>query len=671
MAAVVGVRDLWEGSVGKSTCLGVCAIALVFPMAALADLNQTVTLSTSGTSNLNLDTGATASSGGDIQFSSTGITPQGNAKAINIGLATPASFAVVSQTVAEFYPGYSSATITIGTLETTLGTLSDEFLVHTNGGHYAKLLVTGSTSSTITLMLTTFGVSAGGSTAGPPVITSIQNNSSNIFSGLPNYGIAPSSIFVIVGTGLADPGTPVLQSSAPPGLPSTLNGASISATVNGVTVHPAIYYTSPTQIAAVLPASTPVGTGTLTVTYKGAASNAAPLEVVPAALGINTFYTNSAVATDAVSGALITYTNAATPGETLTLWTTGLGTDPSDSDTTYSATPHAVHTPLQIYVGGVPATILYQGSAGYPGVDQINLTIPASTPDGCWTSILAVSSGVLSNIDTLPVKSGGGACVDTVSGLRGDQITPSSQTLRTGLVTMGQTTSTALNGTISSSSFSDAAFEKYQGIYSPSNPISPGGCLVNNTTPVSVGTLAGLDPGSISLSGTGGIALTMANQAGIKGAFYGLLADGAIPQSGGTFTFKGTGGADVGSFSSTLTFSNPLISWTNQNSATSVDRGKDLTVTWTGGNPGSFVYILGSSRTKATSTIPSITAGFTCLTKVEDGKFTVPSYILSALPAGTGAVQIQNSISAPLPASGLDIATALGAISITIAATFQ
>jgi uncharacterized protein (TIGR03437 family) len=58
------------------------------------------------------------------------------------------------------------------------------------------------------------------------------------------------------------------------GLPLTLNGASISVTVGGVTTDPAIYYTSPSQIAAVLPASTPVGTGTLTVTYNGVPSNA-------------------------------------------------------------------------------------------------------------------------------------------------------------------------------------------------------------------------------------------------------------------------------------------------------------------------------------------------------------------------------------------------------------
>ncbi|HEY1159743.1 MAG TPA: hypothetical protein VGE83_03885, partial [Terracidiphilus sp.] len=523
------------------------ALAFILPATALADITQTVTLSTASPTNLNLDTGAAANSSGDFQFSSAGIAPLGAATTLNVGIQTAAGFAATSQLVVELYPGYSTATIATAALETTVGPLTDMFFVHTNGGHWAKVLVTGSTSSTITLMFTTFGVT-GGATTGPPTITAIRNNSSNIFAGFPNYGIAPSSIFVIVGTGLADPGTPVLQSSAAPGLQLTLNGASISATVAGVTVEPAIYYTSPTQIAAVLPASTPVGTGTLTVTYKGVASNAEPLVVVPAALGINTFYTNSAVATDAITGALLSYTASGTPGETIVLWTTGLGADPSDSDTTYTATPHAVATPLQIYIDGTPATILYQGSAGYPGVNQINLTIPGSTPNGCWIAIVAVSNGVTSNIATLPVNSGGGACLDPVNGLSGAQMVPGSQTLRTGFAGLIQTARTAANGTVTYSTSATGAFEKYQGIYSPTNPVSPGGCLVSNLTPVGVGTFTGLDPGQIGLIGPSGLSVALANQLGIKGAFFAALTAGAIPQSGGSYTFQGTGGADVGSF---------------------------------------------------------------------------------------------------------------------------
>src|SRR6202035_2447457 len=73
----------------------------------------------------------------------------------------------------------------------------------------------------------------------------------------------------------------------------------------------------PGQIAAVLPAATTIGSATLTVTYNGVASNAFAFAVVPTALGINTYFTNSGVATDAVSYAVITYNNSGAPGQTI------------------------------------------------------------------------------------------------------------------------------------------------------------------------------------------------------------------------------------------------------------------------------------------------------------------------------------------------------------------
>lgn len=377
--------------------------AVIFPTSALADLNDTKAL-TSNTS-LNLDTGATASSGGDILWNGSTIAPQGNATAVVIYRSWDvAFFSTISSILVSLFPGYSKTPIPASSLAPDV-----VFGVHTNGNHWAKVIVISNSGGTITLRFTTFGVAAGsgGGTTGPPTIKAVKNNSSLISPGFPNYGIAPSSIFIVEGTGLADPGVPVLQSSAAPGLPLTLNGASVTVVVNGVTTRPALYYTSPTQLAAVLPAATPIGTGTITVTYKGVTSNAAPIQVVPSALGINTYYTNSGVATDAVSGALLTYTNPGSPGQTIVLWTTGLGADPADSDTVYTTTPHAVNTPLQIYIGGIAATILYQGSAGYPGVNQINLTIPTSVPDGCWISLVAVAGGVVSNTATLPISRAG------------------------------------------------------------------------------------------------------------------------------------------------------------------------------------------------------------------------------------------------------------------------
>jgi hypothetical protein len=157
--------------------------------------------------------------------------------------------------------------------------------------------------------------------------------------------------------------------------------------------------------------------------------------------------------------------------------------------------------------------------------------------------------------------------------------------------------------------------------------------------------------------------VTLASQFG--SAFYANLAAGAIPQSGGTFTFKGSGGADVGPFTVTINLS-PLLTWTNTSAAATIDRTQDLRVPWTGGNPGTYVYIGG------TSLIPPTTiAAYTCLAPVDAGQFTVPSYILSALPAGNGGTSLQNVLYSTLSASGLDVGLALGGSSFSTSSVYK
>jgi uncharacterized protein (TIGR03437 family) len=421
--------------------------------------------------------------------------------------------------------------------------------------------------------------------------------------------------------------------------------------VNGVTVQPALYYTSPAQLAAVLPAATPAGTGTLTVTYKGKTSAPAAIQVVPSALGINTYNGNLGVATDAMTGALLTYANSGSPGQTITLWATGLGADPADSDTTLTSTPHSVDTPLQIYLAGVQATILYQGASAYPGVNQINLTIPPSALTGCWVPLAAVTGNAVSNIVMLPINQGGGACHDAQSGLNGNQIPIAPQTLRSGFVALIQDNSQSSPSTVAT-----AAFEKYTGLYPSSTP-SPGGCLI--VQPKTVTTITGLDVGTITLTGPSGLAITMGGQLGIKGALYSMLPANAIPSSGGTFTFKGSGGADVGPFTSTVTFSSPLLSWTNSSEAAVIDKKQGLRVTWTGGTPGSYVLIYGSASFPGN---PSLIIGYTCTAPVEAGQFTVPPYILMSLPGGPAGTGMQNAIDSPLVTAGLDEAMAIGSV---------
>jgi hypothetical protein len=64
----------------------------------------------------------------------------------------------------------------------------------------------------------------------------------------------------------------------------------------------------------------------------------------------------------------------------------------------------------------------------------------------------------------------------------------------------------------------------------------------------------------------------------------------------------------VGSFTSALTLSNPILTWTNQSPSAIVDKTQGLLITWTGGNPGTYIVSIGTS----TSTESGVLAGFTC-----------------------------------------------------------
>jgi uncharacterized protein (TIGR03437 family) len=569
-------------------------------MVVWADLTGTVTVNAG--SELNLSTGAVSNSGGDLLFSGSQFTAQGSAVALDAGNLQSFGFDLFNLADVQAYaPDMSNRPFT--------AQQGDVIVMLTNGGYYAKILVTAISTTSATLQYVTYGAAAAPT---GPAISAIQNNYSYLQAGLPNYGIAPGSLFIVKGTDLASSTTAVLQSSGGTGIPTTLNGASIAVTVNGVTTHPGVYYAIATQIAAVLPSSTPAGTGTITVSYGGATSSAEPILVVPTALGFDTYFgsgTGLGVATDPVSGALFYYNNSASPGQTIVLWGSGLGADASDSDTVFTTTPHAVNVPLQIYIGGILATIGYQGASGYPGVNQINVTIPATVQPGCGVSIVAVSGIMVSNVVSVPVNPGGGTCLDPqVNGTT--QIPAMSQYTFGSLQIVQETGAGTAESTAGGAFISSSGTEATNGgglnsigsCYEAQSVIGAATDVVNT----------GLDAGTITVTGPSG-AQPVPAIAGYPGDYdTELLPTGFVPATGGTFVFTGTGGKDVGPFTATLNYSNPLT-WTNMNAITSVTRAQGVTVTWTGGDPNGYISIIGSSSSPATASTPIIGAGFSAM----------------------------------------------------------
>jgi uncharacterized protein (TIGR03437 family) len=633
-------------------------MALALPISVLADFSDTKTLTTA-TGALNLDTGAVTSSGGDILWNGSIIAVQGNAKAYNVG-ATGTLNGLTKSTLDAFKTMATAATLSASTL-----VVGDVFAVFTNGGNTAALLVTANntTNSSITLTYTSFGGT--GTSSGGPTVTKILNNSSLIPAGFPNSGIAPSTLFQILGSGLADFGDATLHDSLST-LPLTLNEASVTVTVGTTTVHPALYYATPTQIDAVLPAATPTGTATVTVTYKGTVSNAFTTQVVTAAPGLTTYNNGTGVAQH-VNGSLITLTASAAPGETIILWGSGLGADPADSDTTYTTTPHQTTISYTVYIGGVPANIIYQGASVYPGVSVFGLTIPQSVPTGCYVTVAAVTGTFVSNTVTLPIHAGGGTCSDPQLGLSGDQISSlqSKTTVNSGTVLVSQSTTPGPGGTPTVTSGATATFQQVAGsAYGGGGLISIGSCLLTQSIAGSLSvTPIGLNTGTIMVTGPDGTPVTLTAVPGSPGIQAGTLT--SIPSTGGAFLFTSSIG-QVGAFTTTVSFPNPLLIWTNQSAAVTVNRFQGLSINWTGGSPGTYVTISGSSSSG------SATSNYVCLVPQSAGTFTVPSYVLLGLPAGTGTTTVQDTTNfMPFAATGLDFGNAIGQVSITVNSNFN
>lgn len=631
--------------------VAVC-VAVGFPLSTLADITSAST-DVVKSAGLNLDTGATGAFGGDLVFDGANLTPQGFAVAYNLGTIGATGYSgETEQQLEALAPMMTNAAIPVSSHLV--------IAVKTNGLHYAKVLIDFSNKNSATVEFTTYGASTGGT---GPAITEVQNNYSYISPGLPNYGISPGTLFIVKGTGLAAAGTvPVLWNLASGPLPISSpnsNGTSISVTVNGTTVTPGIYYISPGQVAAVLPSSTPLGTGAMTVTFNGQASNTIQFPVVQSALGFDTLGgtgSGQAVAQDAGFN-LFSAINSSSPGQAIILWGSGVGADVSNDDRTYPLKQNNLtNVPLTIYIGGIAAQIAYQGRSQFPGVDQVVVTIPPGISVGCNVSVTAVSGSIVSNVVTIPVAQGGGPCSDPASGTNPSalQALSGKGSVNIGSLSIHQTTEISPASGTTTGYGAGGAFYRYTvasllaAAASGSVP-SIGSCLVYATAqPATRGV--GLDAGVISIAGPG-VQMNVTAIPSQPGTYDVITPELTVA---GTYTFtNGNGGNDVGTFSVPVNFATPLV-WTNQVSTSTVNRSAGQTITWTGGAPNSYVGIQAQSVIATANGAAAATVS--CYAEVGQGHFTIPSWALLALPPNNkGTLSVSNvSIPQNFSPPGLD-----------------
>jgi uncharacterized protein (TIGR03437 family) len=658
----------------------IAMLAAIAAGIALADIdNQTVTLQTG--SILNLDNG-TIGSAGDVLFNGTSLTFQGNATGYVLGALGANGYNNILS-LGFLQTGFANKTYNASPITGSSLVVDEVFGLHTNGNNFAKVWIQAVGSASVTIEFTTFGGTA--APIGPPVptIANVVNNSSLIPAGLPNSGVAPSTLFVVQGANMAAAGsTPVLQDSTK-GLPETLDQASLSVAAGGKTYTPAIYYSSPTQIAAVLPAAVPPGPATLTVLNGGTPSSAFNFDVVPSAFGIDAYNGNTAVLTDAASGALITPASSGKPGQIVILWGTGLGADSADSDTTYSSSPHAIDTPVSIYVGGVRATaVAYSGASVYPGVHVIGFTIPQGTPNGCYVPIIVVTgsggNAVVSNTPVAAIMDNGGICSDPQYGTNGTGISGlnGQNTIDAGSIVVTHSTAPGtVGGALTITDIAIATFQQANGPSYGSTSLSLGTCTLN-TQPGSNGdaNAIALDAGTVTVTPpSSGAPISLPEGSTLPGLYSAYLPSGAL-DFGGTLTFQGSGGVKaplIGQFTTTLNFPPPL-NWINQSASATVTRASGLTYTWAGGAPGLFILMAGHSSSPSSGSSGGATATYTCIAPASAGQFTVPPYILLGLPAGVGGSSIANmTAQTPFSATGLDYAFTLGVFETIVGSAYQ
>ncbi len=355
-----------------------------------------------------------------------------------------------------------------------------------------------------------------------------------------------------------------------------------------------------------------------------------------------------------------------------------MGADTADSDTVFTTTPHAVNTPIKIYIGGIPATILYAGSSGYPGYNQIDLTIPDNVPTSCYVGFVGVTGSgkniTTTNFGSLAISPSGGQCNDSIFGISGTTVSTltGQATVSYGDLFVGQliqpANPPATGTTTENIAFADFTKETGAAYGSSSgSAFSVGSCFVSEVVSVSgsIPTVVGLDAGAITLTGPAGTYTLMSLE---KGDYSDSLPSNAITSSGGAFTYNGGGGADVGSFKTTINLPNPLLTWTNQSAGATINRAQGVTVDWTGGGSGSYVIIEGYSSDQNSGAYGS----FTCIAEQSARTFAVPSYVTSTLPAGSGSLTVENVASyGTFSAHGLNFGINFGFTGDQINSTYQ
>jgi uncharacterized protein (TIGR03437 family) len=461
--------------------------------------------------------------------------------------------------------------------------------------------------------------------------------------------LAPDTVFVIFGSAM---GPAALTAASAPNYSTSLGGTSItfSPSSGGTAIPAKMIYSSAGQVAGLLPSSIAPGTYAVQLTYNSQVSAPQNVTVVARSFGIataNSAGTGAAQVTIGnvnggislvrlTSGTLafngLSWTLApAHPNDTLVIWGTGGGADPLN-DTGGTSGDQTAAGNFTVSVDGTVITPLYAGaSSGYPGLWQINFTLPPTIAADCFASLQVTAGGQLSNLVTIAIAPPGqSSCTNLISTSTLNTLSSGGNIVMAGLA-IGRTTYT-LSGTPGAVELVGGVFNRYTAaeFLIPYSGPKFGLCSVlDQTYPAGGKEPSGpdtqLDAGTLTISGPG---ISPRAVAVSGNAYSSTLTNGTLV-NGGTYTLTGSGGTQVGPFTATATLPTSFTV-TNLSALSTIDRTQPLTINWTGtGFDQVLIGVQGGTLTTTTNHGVAID----CAVPASLGTYTIPVAALAYLPA--------------------------------------
>ena len=296
--------------------------------------------------------------------------------------------------------------------------------------------------------------------------------------------------------------------------------------------------------------------------------------------------------------------------------------------------------------GGAPAVrasirayLVPQGIAAW---DVIQFTIPDGVV-GCYIPVVVQIGTSVSNLAAISIDPSGAACTPPPSTLPADlaQKLAGQTGFAGGSISLSRGFGMSVNantGAITSTKkdSGSATFYKYPNVpasmFSPQTRFSENVCTINgfpnangiNTHNGDPGTIpppqmvVNLDAGTpITVKGPAGTRTIVKRVLGALFDYPGVTFGDTTPGNyfdPGHYTVTGAGGKDIGVFTSSTDVPAQQFTWTNMLDVRKpIDRTQDLTITWTGGVPGTQVTAVGGSN------VNGVNIAFLCAAAVEAG----------------------------------------------------